>query len=100
MISRKEFYNRRDRSTRHLGVVDDVVERPVGVIVSSTAADSRFGQVAAIALVNMIARIHRRIRLVVPPAPLIANPHHGGTNLAEALQHTILAIDPFNEVSV
>jgi hypothetical protein len=100
MISRDEFYNQRDRSTRHLGVVEDVVERPVGVIVSSTAADSRSGQVAAIALVNMIARVHRRIQLVVPPAPLIANPYHGGTNLAEALQNTILAIDPFNEVSV
>lgn len=100
MLSRDEFYNQRDRSTRQLGVVDDVVERPVGVIVSSTVADSRSGQVAAVALVNMIARVHRRIRLVVPPAPLIANPHHGGTNLAEALQNTILAIDPFNEVSV
>jgi hypothetical protein len=100
MLSRDEFYNQRDRSTRRLGVVDDVVERPVGVIVSSTAADSRSGQIAAVALVNMIARVHRRIRLVVPPAPLIANPHHGGTNLAEALQNTILAIDPFNEVSV
>jgi hypothetical protein len=100
MISRDEFYNQRDRSTRHLGVVDDVVERPVGIIVSSNAADSRAGQIAAVALVNMIARVHRKIRLVVPPASLIANPHHGGTNLAEALQNTILAIDPFNEVSV
>ncbi len=100
MISRDEFYNQRDRSTRRLGVIDDVVEQPVGVIVSSIAADSRSGQIAAVSLVNMIARVHRKIRLVVPPAPLIANPHHGGANLAEALQNSILAIDPFNEVSV
>jgi hypothetical protein len=99
MISRDEFYNQRDRSTRHLGVVEDVAERPIGVIISSAAADSRSGQVAAVALANMIARVHRRIRLVVPPAPLIAA-HRGATNLAEALQNTILAIDPFNEVSL
>jgi len=99
VTSRNEFYERRDGPSRQLGLKDEVAERPVGVIIGSGAADSLSGQIAAIGLVNMIARVHRKIRLTSPRAPLIANPHQQrGNDLAEALQQTVLAIDPFNEV--
>jgi molybdopterin/thiamine biosynthesis adenylyltransferase len=96
--SRIDFYERRDGPTRRLGLTNEVAEQPVGVIVGSDAADSLPGQIAAIGLVNMMARVHRKIRLISPIAPLMVNPHQSGNNLAEALQQTVLAIDPFNEV--
>jgi len=70
---RDAFYAERDRRTLQYGGVDDALELPVLIVVGADVAATRAGQIAALALVNMVARVHRRIGLVVPDAPLLAH---------------------------
>lgn len=91
---RRTFYTERDRRTFQYGAEDDALERPVRIVVDEEAASSRAGQIATLALVNMAARVHRRIRLDVPAAPLIARGLMPADDLRAAAVATALAITP------
>jgi hypothetical protein len=91
---RDTFYTERDRRTRQYGGTDNALERPVLIVVGPDAARTRAGQIAALALVNMAARVHRRIGLIVPDAPLLAKALIPATDLPTAAMRTARAINP------
>ena len=95
---RTAFYLERDRRSRQYGSEDSAVERPVKIIVGEDVADTRSGQITALALINMVARVHRRVALFVPSAPLLATPLAAGTDLRTAAAATARAIDPFMDL--
>lgn len=65
--TRDAFYAERDRRTRQYGGHDDALERPIHLIVSPDVTATRAGQIATLALVNLIARTS-------PPAPRHRDP--------------------------
>ena len=67
-------------------------------MVGGDAAETAGGQVAILALVNMLARVHRRLHLDVPRVPLVALPLVAGADLRDACVAVALAIDPFCSV--
>ena len=91
------FYRQRDRRTISYGADEDVLGVPVALGISSAAAGTRAGQIALLALVNMAARIHHRLRLLVPPGALQVSPLFGGADLADAAARTVAAIDPCSD---
>jgi hypothetical protein len=91
---RDAFYTERDRRTRQYGGTDDALERPVLIVVGPGAARTRAGQIAALALVNMAARVHRRIGLIIPDAPLFARALVPATDFPTAAIRTARAINP------
>jgi hypothetical protein len=91
---RDAFYAERDRRTRQYGGTEDALERPILIIVDPEVAAARAGQIATLALVNMAARVHRRITLIIPEAPLIARSLVPATNLRTAAIGTARAITP------
>jgi ThiF family len=95
MNEEARFYTERDRRTVEYGIDPKLLETQVAVMVSEEAAASRPGQVATLALVNMLARIHRSIALVVPRSPLVARPLVPGHDLPDVLLATTTAINPF-----
>lgn len=100
MNDRERFYAERDRRTAEYGIDPATLEAPVAVMVGEDAAASRPGQVAVLALVNMLARIHRSIAIAVPPAPLIARSLVPAQDLRDAVVATAVAIDPFIRIEV
>jgi hypothetical protein len=95
MTSRRDaFYTERDRRTRQYGGTDDALERPVLIVVGPNAARTRAGQIAALALVNMAARVHRRVGLIIPDAPLLARTLIPATDFPTAAIRTARAINP------
>ncbi|MCO5168173.1 MAG: hypothetical protein M9894_17665 [Planctomycetes bacterium] len=96
-MTASDFYARRDRRTEQYGGRVEALKRPVALVVGLDAAACRAGQVAALALVNMAARVHRRIDLVVPHAPLLAQGLFRRATLTDELLATASAIDPFGE---
>jgi hypothetical protein len=97
--NRDEFYLRRDQRTVEYGV-SDIVDALVGVVIGQDAAETRSGQLCALALLNMLARLHRSIRLVAPGVPLLVPFDGPATHLDEACRDTIMKIDPFNDLVV
>ncbi|HEV2345813.1 MAG TPA: hypothetical protein VGS97_17065 [Actinocrinis sp.] len=95
---RDAFYAERDRRTRQCGGQDTNLERPVRIVVGDDAATTRAGQVAALALINMVARVHRRVALYAPAAPLRARSLVAADDLQDAIRATALAINPFLEI--
>jgi hypothetical protein len=95
---RDAFYAERDRRTRQCGGQDANLERPVRIVVGSDAAATRAGQVAALALINMVARVHRRVALDAPAVPLCARSLVAADDLRDAMRATALAINPFLEI--
>lgn len=94
MNSRDQFYQQRDRRTVEYGV-SDVFERPVAVFIGRQAASCRRGQVATLALVNMLARIHRYVQLDIPSTHLIVPSIVPAQRLDEAAHELARAVDPF-----
>jgi hypothetical protein len=89
------FYQGRDLRTREVvQKADEVFRRPVALRVGADAASNRAGQIAALAIVNMLARVHRTIHIDAPAAPLLARPLVDGPDLAAVLLRTASAIDP------
>jgi hypothetical protein len=95
---RDRFYAERDRRTRQYGGLDTALERPVRIVVGTDAAQTRAGQVATLALTNMVARVHRRVTLEIPHAPLLARALVEANELDEAVRATALAINPYLEI--
>jgi hypothetical protein len=101
MSSRRDtFYAERDKRTVQYGGVTEALERPVLIVVGSDAAGTRAGQVAALALVNMAARVHRRIGLRLPVAPLAARSLIPAHDLQEAAIKTARAINPVLDIDL
>jgi hypothetical protein len=98
-VSRERFYAERDRRTVEYGLVDPF-EDPVGIVVSKQAAESVAGQVAALGLINMAARLHRALRVVVPDVPLMVSSMVGASSLLDEAGRLVLEIDPFNDLVV
>lgn len=93
MTDDEHFYLERDRRTRECGVVHGL-DQPVRVAVGRAAANSPAGQVAVLALVNMLARIHRCLQLDVPPVDLLKPALVPATRLDEAAATLAKAINP------
>ncbi|HVT70441.1 MAG TPA: hypothetical protein VHF26_22030, partial [Trebonia sp.] len=99
MTDRDRFYEERDRRTRECGVTG-VFDVPVGLVVGADAARSPNGQLATLALVNMLARLHRHLCLQIPPAPVLRPSLVPATRLDEAAAELARAIDPFTRIDV
>ncbi len=96
MSDRERFYGERDQRTRQLsGAADAAFEAPVGLRIGPDAASHRAGQIAALALVNSLARVHRTIHIDAPPATLMARSLVPAPDLASAMLATARAIDPW-----
>jgi hypothetical protein len=92
--TRDAFYAERDRRTRQYGGQDDALERPVHLIVGPDVAATRAGQIATLALVNLIVRAHRRLVIEIPDVPLLARSLVPADDLQTAATRTALAINP------
>jgi hypothetical protein len=84
-----EFYKRRDRRTVQLGGRPDRLAVPVTVHVGA-AASTKAGQVCLLALIDLLARVHRHLDLQLPAVSL----PNGGL-LADAATDVARAINPF-----
>lgn len=93
------FYTERDARTLQYGADLASLRRPVAVLIGADAAGDASSQVAAIGLVNMLARVHRRLHLDVPDAVLRARSLIGAGTLQDALVETALAINPFLDLT-
>ena len=91
---RDEFYAERDRRTRQYGGHGDALERPVHLIVGPDVAATRAGQIATLALVNLVARAHRCLDTEIPGVPLQARSLVPADDFAAAAIQTALAINP------
>lgn len=85
------FYAARDRRTVEYGADEQALTRPIALHIDVETAATRAGQVALIALVEMLFRVHRNIRLAVPDTPTIQDDE----SLATRALRTARAIDPF-----
>lgn len=94
MTDEERFYLERDRRTRECGVVDGL-DQPVRVVVGNSVASSPAGQATVLALVNMLARIHRQLQLDVPPVDLLRPTLVPAKRLDEAAVSLAKAINPF-----
>lgn len=92
--TRDAFYAERDRRTRQYGGHDDALERAVHLIVGPDVAATRAGQIATLALVNLVARAHRRLVTEIPDVPLWARSLVPADDLQTAATRTALAINP------
>lgn len=89
MRSEAEFYERRDRRTVQLGGRPDRLTVPVTVHVGA-ASSTPAGQVCVLALVDLLARVHRHLDLQIPTARL-----PDGTLLAAAATDLARVINPY-----
>jgi hypothetical protein len=97
--ARDSFYQLRDDRTRAFGVPDSICEKAVRVAVGPMTASTIEGQVAVLALVNMLSRIHRSLILDIPHLPLHRSAIVPGRTLDEVAVSLAKAIDPFIELS-
>ena len=97
---RSAFYAERDRRTLQYGADLAVLERPVAVHLGEDAVTTRAGQVMILALINMLARMYRRLVLIIPDGPLVARSLVNTSDLATACVSTAKAIDPFIDLDL
>jgi hypothetical protein len=100
MSASEEFYTARDARTLAYGIAPGVLGRTVGVVVGLDAAGNPVGQATVLALVNLLARVHRSIALWVPDVELLAPAIVEASGLAEACAATAWAIDPHIQVTL
>ena len=94
------FYAARDQRTAQLGASYDALCRPVSLVIGADAAASRPGQAAALATVNMLARVHRQLHIAVPSIARIAAGLIPADDLAGSIRETALAINPHITVTL
>jgi len=99
VLERDEFYLLRDRPTNEYLVGQVLSPRPVYVSVDSLTSRTRAGQLAVLALVNQIARVHRSVAVDLPPLdlPLLAISGVPAHDLPSAVLATMHAADPYGE---
>lgn len=94
MTDEERFYWERDRRTRECGVAAGF-DQPVHVVVGADAAHSPAGQATVLALVNMLARIHRSLQLDIPSVELLMPCLVPASRLDVAAAELARAIDPY-----
>ena len=94
------FYNARDRRTRQFEGNSALFERPIKIFIGDDVSGSENGQIFALALLNMLSRVHRRIVVVASSCVLATNRFGTDVNLNMALTNLAKSIDPFIEISV
>jgi hypothetical protein len=94
MTDEERFYLERDRRTRECGVVHGF-DRPVRVVVGRATASSPAGQAMVLALVNMLARIHRHLQLEIPPVNLLRPTIVPANCLDEAAAAAARTVNPY-----
>ena len=99
-MSRERFYAERDQRAAEYGLPGAPFGRPAAVVISREAAATIGGQLAAIGLINMAARLHRTLRVQVPDVPLLVPALSGGSTLPEAVDRLVRAIDPYNDLVI
>ncbi|AFM20602.1 hypothetical protein Mycch_6000 (plasmid) [Mycolicibacterium chubuense NBB4] len=87
------FYRARDARTTQYGGNNCALETEI-VLICGEVANTRPGQAAVLAMVNMMARTHRRFTVSVPTAKLVARSLITASSLEEAVVRTVLAINP------
>lgn len=88
-----QFYLARDTRTIQYGGVEKALQTEVHLIVGD-AGTSRPGQLALLALANMLARTHRHLTVDLTPAPLLAAAMMPASSIEEAVAHMVGAINP------
>lgn len=96
-MSRASFYLQRDLRSQQFGLGEDFFDMPVRVVIGRQCVESPAGQSAALALVNMVSRLHRAVDLVVPSGALLVAPLAGGATFDEAANRLARRIDPFQQ---
>lgn len=91
------FYSARDVRTLQYGGDITALTRPLALVVADGIAGTRAGQVAAFALVEMLLRAHRNVRVDAPDVPVISAGRTG--SLRAALAKAATDIDPFQDVT-
>ncbi len=94
MSTEAEFYKLRDRRTNQVGAHADRLDTPITVRVGPASAQTRAGQVCLLALVDLLARLHRHIDLGIAYATLA-----DGTTLADAAVAIARAINPYIDLA-
>lgn len=102
MSEADEFYRARDQRSLECGALTDALMKPVVVIAGSDAENTVAGQVALLALANLLARVHRQVTFVLSGSevPLRVWSLIGGPTLADAITSTMCAIDPYGRFAV
>jgi hypothetical protein len=94
MTSREQqaqaFYAARDKRTAQYGAEESALNRPVVLSVDHATAAGRPAQIAVLALVDMLFRVHRNVRLDLPEVTTAT-----GERLEDAAVAAACAIDPF-----
>lgn len=84
------FYAARDRRTFQYGATETALNTPLELTIEADLAGTRAGQVALLALVDMLFRVHRNIRLDLPEVT-----NATGDRLFDLAVAAATAIDPF-----
>jgi hypothetical protein len=96
------FYRERDqRTTQMIGVLPST-ERPIVVRIDDAAARCSAGQLLLLALLNQLARVHRRIHVVLKDSaiPLALRVPFASDTLGRTIESTLTSIDPCGAFSV
>jgi hypothetical protein len=94
------FYKARDRRTRQFEGNSALFERPIKIFIGDDVSGSENCQIFALALLNMLSRVHRRIVVVTSSCLLATKPFGADVDLSIALINLAKSIDPFIEISV
>lgn len=100
MTDCQDFYRERDRRTRDLIGSTGPLLQPVGISIGPRAAETRTGQVAAAAIIELVSRLHRKVRIDVPDVA-VDLPY--GTSESRLVDHFVNladAIDPCGDHQV
>lgn len=92
---RDRFYAERDRRTHQYGANDDALTTPIALVCSDDITDTRAGQAAILALVETVARVHRKITVIAADRPLAIDALMTSTSLHAAVAERATAIDPY-----
>lgn len=88
----RAFYAARDRRTLQYGATEAALSRPISLSIEAELAGTPSGRVALLALVDMLFRVHRNIRLDLPETNTTA-----GDQLEKLAFAAADAIDPFQD---
>ena len=98
LITRDEFYRRRDDRTRRLAGGSDYHDVPVGIVASQAVATSAVGQIMIIIVTNLMSRWCRVVDLAIPDVDLVSQCR---TTRAPSLRSRIVKemrdADPFGD---
>lgn len=97
-----EFYRQRDARTGSYTGAPWAPRLSVGVVVEEEAANSAVGQLLLLGVVNMLCRLHRKIRFILPsdPVPLQIASLTDASTVQDAVLKEATAIDPCGDFTL